>query len=505
MFDLQKLLLISIKKWWVYAISIFACLLLAGLLYMSTPVKFRVDASLMLRQADRNQGNQSEMINMMGGGGYKLAQDEIRVLTSRSLIEPIVEEMGLTTVCKQRKGLKWINTYPERPVEVELSQPLIKIVALKVTIKNGIVIIKNSAKLAQEGVQVHVQPGLEDGVYKVTVFPQRVAVAICQEMYAVSRDSRESNIIEISTASDCPVLAVEFINHMLDNYNLQTAMDKNLLAVQTDQFLSNRLEIITNELNQSENELEEYKRTHQITNLEDVAEEYRQRTEKYDLQIVDLDAKIRMLDYTESEIMKPENQRKVFPYVDDMLSLMTVGGVPTALSNLVSSYNASIARLNTLLSTLDDDHPLVKQELELIEEKRANILINIVQNRQNLALKRANILQQKKTYTQRLESIPEQDRTYREMKRNKNTKENQYVYLIQRREENAMLMASAAIPAITVDRAQVSPKKVSPKLSLYGLVAILLGVVIPCGVFVCQMMSSELEELKKKYLGQNKQ
>jgi len=495
MIDFRKLLLVSIKYWWVYVISLLVCMVIAGVWYLRTPATYRVDASLMLRQVEGDQSNQNEMIRMMGGGVNKQAVDEIRVLTSRTLMEPIVEELGLTTSCEMRKRLKWVNKYPERPIDIRLMQPYKETVRIIVDVQQDEYIVNVSTGMFHRSsyrvtdvnmpiktfvgdLQISVNGGLEEGSYRITIMPLIEAVAKYQKEINVSRINRESNIIEISTNSTCPKLAIDLINHLLDRYNMQTAIDKNLLANQTDQFLTNRLDVITAELNQSETELEDYKRVHHITNLDEIAETYRRTCEQYDLDIAAIDAQLRILDYTASEINKKDNNKQAFPFVD--------GNMPQTLVVLINEYNSSIARLNTLLRTVNDEHPLVKQETELIEQKRQNIQSNIVQNRQTLVLKRENIQHQKDAYQSRLESVPEQERIYREMKRTKTTKENQYVYLIERREENAMLMASAAIPAITVDRAQMNPKKLSPKLSMTGLMALILGVLLPLMYFFLQ-------------------
>jgi len=271
---------------------------------------------------------------------------------------------------------------------------------------------------------------------------------------------------------------------MLDSYNSQTAKDKNILAVQTDQFLSNRLDVISAELTQAENDLQAYKSTHHIADLDKSADDYRKSIVQYDMELADLEARISILDYTEKEISKEENKRKIFPYVDEKLALVTVDGVPSALADQVKQYNAGITRVNTMLMSVEEDHPLVQEQLKQIEEIRQNILFNIVQNRQSADLQRASLIKQKKDFQNRLSDIPEQDRTYRELQRIKRTKENQYVYLVERREENAMLLASAAIPAITVDRAQMNPIKVGPKVSVYGFMAILLGLALPLCFFI---------------------
>ena len=80
-----------------------------------------------------------------------------------------------------------------------------------------------------------------------------------------------------------------------------------------------------------------------------------------------------------------------------------------------------------------------------------------------------------------------------EMQRDKATKENQYLFLIEKREENALLLASEAVPAKIVDRAQINPNKLAPKVSVIGFLAILLGLLIPYCFYFLGVIRKELQ------------
>ncbi len=486
--DIKEIIAWALKRWYWFAISVFVCLLLGGVYYLCKLPVYAVEATLMLRQTNQESSNQEEMIKMMGFGGNKITGDEVKILTSRDLMGNVVDQLGLTTYYWRKEKMRWLPEYPVHTLTVRFAEPVLETTAVMVKVHNGTYHIHvnqgmfHSEKYCLSSLEQPIRTiagemrlsfasDCKDGKYKAVVAPRVVTIDRQLEKIEVSRLNRESNIITLTSQTTCPERAIETINTLLDLYNLSAAADKNRLALQTEQFLADRIAVVTTQLNRAEADLEEYKRTHHIADLDKTAEEYQKTGDYYEQQVAEMDAEQRVLDFVMDQISKPENAFAMIPG--------NLGMSDATLQALIQDYNMHIIRYNTLLQTATVTNPVVVREADLLEQKRLSIASGIEQARQTLELHRQHVLGQQNQYDNRLASIPEQERRYLEMQREKTTKEEQYVFLIEKREENALLLASDAVPAKIIDRAQLNPNKLAPKLKMVGLVSLLLGLCIP--------------------------
>ncbi|MCQ2343004.1 MAG: Wzz/FepE/Etk N-terminal domain-containing protein [Paludibacteraceae bacterium] len=493
----------SIRHWWWFGISVFVCLMLGAVYFVGKTPKFSVDAVLMLRQSDVGSSNQNEMINMMGFGGSKITGDEVMVLTSRDLIGEVVDTLGLTHTYQKKGKLHWKTQYPQHSLSVDLSTPTDAKVTVtvkkntngyKIKVQNGL-FKKQNIKVSSlcEPIQtiageisVSMPDTVAEGTYRAIIKSRMHAIDEYSRALKINRLSRESNIITLSTVTDCPAKAVEMINSLLDLYNLQSATDKNRLALQTELFLASRIEVITQELNEVEAAVEAYKRAHQIADLDKTATDYLQTGNEYERRVAAIEADQRVLDFWKEQLNNSGNAFSIMP--------VDIGNSNPTLQTQIQKYNDLIAQRNKLLQTATEANPEVVQQTELIIKQRANIFSGLEQAQYTLNLQKQHIVSIQNEYNGRLSSIPETERHYLEMQREKQTKEKQYLYLIEKREENSMLLASDAVPAKIVERAQMNPDPVSPKIKTVGMMSILLGLLLPLGVFLLGLFLKDFDK-----------
>lgn len=498
--DLRKLIKWSFQRWWWFVISVGVCCLIGGIYYLTTVPKFSVEAALMLRQAER--GNQDEMLRMMGYGGSKITADEVKVLTSRDLMGRVVDTLHLCTIYSKRSKRYWVEQYPEHDLTVVLLKPQLepKQVRVKVSVNNQQYKIRihcgmhfqtiTTTSLDQPvhsfmgDIFIDVCDTVKKGTFRAVVSPKMAVVEDMLKKITISRMSRESNVITFSTKSTCPKRAIATINTLLDLYNQTTALDKNQLAIQTEDFLASRIELVTNELNSAESELEMYKRVHQIANLEVSASNYQQTGENYERQEIQINNELHILDLVAELLPSYENAYALIPE--------NMGLTDGALCGSITNYNSLVTRRQVLLQTATEQNVVVKLLTDQIDQAKQNIHLNMDQLRHTLLRRRQFVQDQQNQYVSRLASIPETERRYLEMKRDKQTKEKQYLYLIEKREENAMLLASEAVPAKIVDRAHQNPNRLSPKVTTTLAGALFFGVLIPFLLYFIGILRKEL-------------
>lgn len=441
------------RLWFV--VSLVLCIGVGLLYYYTTPPKRSVSAAIMLRTADKNS-QQGQIMDLMGGTEKKQAADEIKILTSRDLMGQVVDSLRLNFVVERKQGLRWIPVYPTPQFAFEYTPTDKKMIYKK-----------------QEG----------ENKYRIIVYPYFGMVDRALSMITVARQSRESQVITLSMASSNPKQAEAMINLLLTLYNGVSVRDKNAIAEQTQVFLDERIEAVQQELTQAETAMEVYKSTHRITDIEKTASEYQKFIEDYEQELAEENLNLRVLDDLEAQL------QNVQPHANP--HALYVALKDGALNVMVENYNVNVAKRLDLLTSATENNPAVQALNKTLSAQRENIAIGAKEARTSAVTNKQHLTEQINKYSTALAQLPEQERTYLEMKRSKETKEEQYLYLIQKREENSLLLASSSISAKVVEKAQMSAMITSPCLMKTAAASIFLGLLLPLLVYFFGVFKKE--------------
>lgn len=461
--DIKKLILWSWNHKWSFVISVAICGILGVFYYFSTPYTRDVRASIMLRVPDL-QTQQGEMMSIMGADTKKSATNEIEILTSRDLMEQIVDSLHLTLRVVKRNHLRWEPVFPCPEFALEYEQPV------------------KHAKTFRVKVQ--------DEKYRITVQPRLATIDKQLEKIEVNRLTRESQVITLKTSSNNPQQAVAILNMLLDLYSQVDSHDKLRLAVQTQAFLEDRLQLITNELNEIEISLENYKMEHQITNLDNIADNYRTLIDDYQIEQSDISLQLREYDRINEQLSDPEvlnNEAMIYAHLEEGY-----------LYDLLQTYNMQVARRQSILSTAAlSNNPTILSINDVLAKLRVSIERGSSEARRSLQVKQQYISDQINKYSTFLAQLPEVERTFLIMQREKQTKEEQYLFLIEKKEENALALVSSAMPIKVIEHPQMAARAKSPRISKTGMASIIAGLLIPLLVFCIRKFKEEFLDLGK--------
>ncbi len=460
--DIKKLILWSWNHKWSFVISVAICCVLGVFYYFSTPYTRDVRASIMLRVPDL-QTQQGEMMSIMGADTKKSATNEIEILTSRDLMEQIVDSLHLTLQVVKRNHLRWEPVFPCPEFALEYEQPV------------------KHAKTFRVKVQ--------DEKYRITVQPRLATIDKQLEKIEVNRLTRESQVITLKTSSNNPQQAVAILNMLLDLYSQVDSHDKLRLAVQTQAFLEDRLQLITNELNEIEISLENYKMEHQITNLDNIADNYRTLIDDYQIEQSDISLQLREYDRINEQLSDPEvlnNEAMIYAHLEEGY-----------LYDLLETYNEEITNRHTISASALANNPMILAIDEVLARLRVSIAQGSSEARRSLQVKQQYISDQINKYSTFLAQLPEVERTFLIMQREKQTKEEQYLFLIEKKEENALALVSSAMPIKVIEHPQMAARAKSPRISKTGMASIIAGLLIPLLVFCIRKFKEEFLDLGK--------
>lgn len=482
----KKILPACLQRWYWFAVSLAVCLCIGAVyLYRSVPV-YHVASTLLVRESENDQRSGNK-INMQAAGNEKQVTDEIAILTSKSIMQQVIEQLNLQVTYKKKDRI-WQEQYPQHDLTLTIDQEPLQTLRIWVTVKdNGYKVVSKAGLTDRKKVfvttldqpietccgpvRITADKTLQSGdKYMLQVAPMPSLIEAYGQQIQVNRLAKESKIIKLDAHTACPQKAADMIDKMVELYNHEAFIDKNIIAETAATFIADRLALITGELATIEAEVEEYKRTHHIADLDATATLYLETSDKYQRQTADIKTQIQLVEFLREFVVNN---------TEDNMIPANIGVNDATLNTLIQEYNNLILRKRQILFTATDLNPMIVKLDSQAVAMRSNIIATIDKVSQGLTIHYNDISSRQQQYTKQLEGMPERERHYMEIKRQQELKEELYLYLHERQEENSLILASTVLSAKVVDSALIDPTPVSPKAKLVLLFCLLFGVMLP--------------------------
>ena len=512
--DVKELLFKYLIHWPWFVGTVVACLIAAWVyLYMSTPV-YNISATVLIK--DDKKGGSAGMLSGLESLGLdgmisssQNIDNEIEVLHSKTIAKEVVENLGLYISYMDEDEFPSRNMYKTSPVQVSLTpqeadlleKPMIVEMALQpqgsmdVNVKIGddeyqkhfeklpavfptdrgtLAFFLTSDSISSSKRTLEETIGSEKITRNITATinnPLAVAKAYCKNM-TIEPTSKTTSVAVISLKNSNVQRGKDFINKLLEMYNINTNNDKNEVAQKTAEFINERIGIISKELGSTEKDLESFKRGAGITDLTS-------------------DAQIALTGSAEYEKKRVENQTQI-NLLQDLQKYMQNEGYEVLPSNIglqdlnlaaaINRYNEVLVERKRLLRTSTENNPTIINLDTSIGAMKENVQVSLDRVLRGLFITKADLDREASRYSRRISEAPGQEREFVSIARQQEIKAGLYLMLLQKREENAITLAATANNAKIIDDAIADDAPVSPKRKMIYLIALVLGVGIPVGV-----------------------
>ena len=497
---------------WFLACTLL-CMAGAWLYLCYTPSVYNISASVIIKDNDKNSKASSGMGDLEDLGFYSSINNfdnEVEILQSRTLIKKVVEELDLYISYATKSSFHDIELYKSSPVKVwitpEEAQKLPAPARLHLTLQPG---NKLNVKLRigeeEYNKQFDKLPALlttPSGTFSFTP-KDSTTVQSTQEIMAtvssprsvanayrgalsIESTSKSTTIAQISVKSTHTQRGMDFINKLVEVYNRDANDDKNEVATKTAEFIDERIKIINGELGTTEQELETFKRDAGLTDLKSDAQLALSENSEYEKKRAENSTQLRLVQFLASYANNPDHAYEVLP--------VNVGLTDTGLAELINRYNEMLLERKRLLRSSQENNPVVVNLDASIRAMRSNVLTTINSVQRGLAITQADLERQAGKYAGRITNAPGQERQLVSISRQQEIKAGLYLMLLQKREENAITLASTANNARMVDEALADAIPVSPKGKMIYLVALILGIALPVVViYIIELLKYKIE------------
>ena len=510
--DVRKILRIIVEHWWWFVLGVAACTMLGVAYYLRKAPQWTTDASVVLRQKE-GSGTSLDALSMLGLSGNRAAEDEVVVLSSRGLLYQAIDALNLWDAPSKRGGLRWEGEFRHPALTIDYlsltEDAQIKpfVVKVKPTKKGYKVKTKmgffhrSTTRVAdlsepiETGVgtiRIHAnRPLSTDTTYRVAHSRRELVVAGYQKKLSVTLHKKESNIIHISTQSPVPERDKALLHQMIEQYNLNAIVDKNMLATNTAAFIDERLDIITKELGEAEEAVSDYKQQNNIADISTQANLFLHASSAEQRAMAEIETQLSLVEYIDEFLRDDTKRNSLIP--------SNIGLSDASLASGLTEYNALQLQRMRILRTATEDNPVIEQMNAQLASMRENIIETIGSVRESLKIRQRNLQAQDTKFNRQIQNAPEQQREYVRVVRQQQIKERLYVFLYEKREENALMLAATATPAKILDMPQRDVKSQSPKLTKLLLLCIILGLLIPAAILYILVLFNDTIDDAKEY------
>lgn len=507
-FDLQDLVYKLMLYWPWFLASVVACLIIGyAYLRFKAPV-YEISGSVLIEEQNkRNTRGASSALDLSSLGMLSMTSNfdnEIVVLSSRTLIKKVVTDLGLyTSISKKRKFGYNAPLYKDAPLLIAINpdsaETMLGGVALDMHYATtGKLDVKAKYAIDTKG---HTEEVLlsYDSLPAVVVLPTTtfvihpsgeaieedvdlvghitsptLAATSYSQRLSVASTSKTTTIAQLSIKDSHRQRAVDFLNRLVEQYNTDANSVKNEEARKTAQFIDDRLQIINTELSTAEKELATFKQQAGLTNLSSDVQLALTENAKYDQQRIENATQISLVKYLQDYVNDVNNVDEVIP--------AHVGLQDANLTNVINQYNTALIETKRLAQSTSEANPVMRQQREKVSLLRESVKTTIASVLKGLNITGRDINQQASKMQSRISSAPTQETEFLSKSRQQEIKAALYVMLLQKREENAITLAATANNGRIIEEPMSGLYPVSPRRNMIMLVALLLGFAIPYAI-----------------------
>lgn len=481
------------SQWKWFLLSILICGGIAWYNYARAPLVYFRSATVIIKDPS-NKASTSGLDRFDNFINKVNVANEILQFRSKKLMREVVQRVHADVSYQIKDGLRNNELYNESPVLVSLPDALpeqsfsftmtlkdAKTVALSdfsgIEAKPSYEVALNDTVAIIEGMNVVVTATnyLRDSWLNTPIRVQKLPVESMVNYYknalGIQQEEEEASILTLALKDSSPARAEDVLNTLITVYNEEAIKEKNQVAVNTANFINERLIIIERELGNVESNLESFKQRNQIVDIASSAGMYMTESQKYNADAMELETQLRLANFIKDYLTDPSKETDLIP--------SNTGISDMNIENQISLYNAAKLKRDHLIDDSSVNNPVVQELNNSLRAMKQSIIRAVDNMIVSLNVKRNDAQNREMRAQDRVTAIPTKERQMLSIERQQKIKEALYLFLLNKREENALSQAMADNNARVIDGAEGSNAPISPNRNRILLLGLLVGIALP--------------------------
>lgn len=505
--DLKTILNRYLRYWYWFVLAVLISLF-GAFFYLRYTIPQYTSTTTILVKDEQKGGMFSELsafADMGIGSAMKSNLDnELEILKSRTLTESTVKKLNLNISLIFKGKFSDMEIYNQAPISVDfvdktngfyeqtINLKFLGLSSNKFKLEDELALVNSSVILASKnefafGEQIATKFGIliinrlgSDGSQfgpnskpiTIVVNPLENVVENYKNALKVEPVNKMSSVVALSITGPVIKKSEDFLNNLVQVYNADAATDKNFISENTSIFIANRLKLITQELDGVELDVQAFKKTNNLTDIESEAQLFITGSSEYDKKGVEIEIQLNVVSSL-LDFMKKSTNSDLLPS-----NIIAEGDA----SGLISSYNQLVLDRNRILKSATIENPTVVKMDQQIASLKSTVQSSLKRMQSSLNIQKRDLNRNESILNAKIGKIPVQERQFRVIARQQKVKEELYLYLLQKREESAISLSATEPNARVVDEARGNKTPIAPKKKMIYLSSLILGLLIPFGI-----------------------
>ncbi|WP_196889219.1 GumC family protein [Aureivirga sp. CE67] len=509
-FDFKKEIFKFLRHWkWIFLCVIVTVAITSFYLRYATAI-YQSSAKILLKDSKGGGlASQLEAFEDLGiaSSNSSNLENEIEILKSRSLINSVVEELKLNFIYKSKGSLKSSEIFEAKPIELtylgnsKLLNNKKEIFNIKITSEstydlydveeNKIGEFNFGQRIGSENdfilvsnEEIHKKVGNN---YKIVVIPIKNAVNSLKSKIVISKVGKRSSVLSLSIKGENQSKNNAILNSLIDNYNKRAIEDKSKVIKNTAQFIDSRLKLISKELFTVDSDEESFKKNNKLTDLASEATLFLDKVALNEQKYIEISTQLQVIKFMQEAL---ENASQKYSLIPTNLGLEDI-----SINENIATYNTLVNHRTRKLDNATELNPTVIQLTRQLDELKINLKSSLQNLYVTFELQLKAIESERRKIDAKIATVPSKERQFRDIKRTQEIKERLYLYLLEKREENAIQLAIVEPNSKVIDWAYSGGLPIAPKKKIILLAGILLGLIIPIGViYVLDLLDTKVHD-----------
>lgn len=485
--------LLSHWYWFVLSVALFGGW--AYYQYAQIPFTYSRSATVMIKDP---MGRGVANLDRLSQYNTTNVANEILQFQSHKLMRDVVERLGANVNYVIMDGLREKELYTQGPVTVsfendEIHQPAnfkLKVISAdKVQLYDfedgGQAINAPIGKTIKSPVgELNVNKTLfftDEWFGKEIMVRKRAMEDMTSEFCGnlnITQAEDDASILYLNLTDYNTARAEDVLNTLITIYNENTITDKNQTAINTSNFINDRLIIIEKELGGVESQIEEFKTQRNIIDINSEAAQSMSEKVQYTSATKDLQLQTQLASQIKNHLNDPSKATELIP-----TGTTTNGEIET----LIQQYNANKMKRDKLIEGSSDKNPIVQELNKTLVTMRSSINRAVDNSIVNLNTQTSAARSRAGQASARVSAMPKQQRQMLGIERQQRIKEELYLYLLNKREESALSQATTSSDARVLDPAAGSMTPVSPSGKSMVTAGVMKGFALPLVILLAIM------------------
>jgi tyrosine-protein kinase Etk/Wzc len=469
-------------------LSAMLAFIVAYLMLRYQPNIYSVSATLMVKDPVVVGKGQDKMEDMLFANPNKNINDEMQVIRSRSMSRRVVRSLGLEVQYYNQGSVRATRmTAAESPFNLRIlslkdtfvgfSMPVsyvnekeFELGERKTRISYGQSFETSNGRFVLERTNQGIQ-GFASGDCIIEYdHTEARAGQLLLNIFA-TQSGESNNIMQLTYESENARQGAEILNQWMKEYQQAGLDEKKLAAENTLAFINEQLASTNDELGGVERNILGIRQRNNIFYPELQSEQI-----------------ITAISETEKDVTRLNVQQKI---VDNLISYVgdtrnpyrqvgTILGIEEpSLASQVLQFNELQVHRETLLKTTTRSNPMVVSIEATIEKLRTDIVQNLRNVRQGIALTSRTLSGRNQEVLRQVRQMPAKEKEMLDVSRRQKILEQLYSFLLEKKLETSIVSASTISNAKIIEYAQPSGIIVSPNRKVTYIIALILGLGIP--------------------------